>query len=283
MAGLKKNITGLYAAPDCVVAVEAEASSGQWAVKRCGAGTRADGPGFREMAGAALKASGIRGGSVSLSIPDIEASVSVLTFTELPRGSADALRIVKWKAAQEAGLSPELIRLDYQALSRKGDGGVKVLAVAAKKDVIAGYEDAAASVGVEAVRISLHSLSLLNNLREDGRGTDITPVVCVMEGYFAAAFVKGGVLDFYRSRPIVREDDLSKELGASFVYYRGRNPDAAMGRLLVLGEPWAEDAVKKAGFPDAEIFKPGAVLSGGAPLPAGVTGIKVLAALGAAG
>ena len=92
MFGLKKSVTGMALDPGAIVVVRAKKTASGWVLTRsAGAEVRrepagdkskftVDATGFKSSAKDVLEASGIKGGSVSLSIPDIYAKTAIMEF-----------------------------------------------------------------------------------------------------------------------------------------------------------------------------------------------------------
>lgn len=257
MFGLKKSVTGMALDPGAIVVVRARKTGSGWVLTRSGgadvrrepAGDKPkftlDATGFKGSANDALEASGIKGGSVALSIPDIYAKTAILEFEELPARAREADEVVKWKVSRQWYMAPEAISVDYQVLSKGAP--TKVLAVALQKDVVSGYEDALFEMGLSTTNVNIHSLNLLRLIAgREGEGgvADNFSLIMRMGGYFSVSIFRDGVMDFYRCKSLhggVKQ--FVAEVGSSFAFYGGKHPEVGLERAYVVNgdEGFLED------------------------------------------
>ncbi|MEE9614065.1 MAG: hypothetical protein V3W31_03795, partial [Thermodesulfobacteriota bacterium] len=242
-----------------LVLVQAERTGLKWAVKKMAA-SGLDG-GFREAVREAAGPSGIRPDAISLSIPDTLAKTAILDFESLPAKTSEADRVIRWKAASTMYLRPEECAIDYQLLST-GER-VKVLAIAVKREIITGYEDALTGAGFTVRRVGIHSLNILNLFSEYIKGVEDFSFITCEGGRFSVLIFKGGALDFYRAKDITgREQELGRELAASFTFYLSAHKNVHMDRVYFLsGDTGLGEFLADAAGTEAERLKPETVLT----------------------
>lgn len=286
MFGFKKTQTGIYIGRKTICAVEAARDGGVWGVKKYFTESVPEGPSlaaltesFKRM----ISFSGIKAGRVSLSIPDTLVNTVFMDVAELAHDSDEAYEIVRWKAAKLFNRDPQELRVGYQVFEEGGKA--RVLVAAINKETVLIYEDALSAAGMAAERINIHSFNMDNLLSEGFALNGNFSVVSAMDGFLSVRIFKSGVLDFYRCKSVEgREGEIAKELGASFLSYRGRNPDILLDRIYFFeGQDGIEEAIGKISFVQAERIKAESIarLNGIAgPYGADISGL--LAALGAA-
>lgn len=276
-----KKTAGLYLGGNCA-AIRAEKRPSDWVLTGFGRASGAQahgGAGLADCAKRAIEAAGIRKGGIAVSIPDRLAHTVILELDDLPARKREADDAIRLKAGRFLNLSLLDYALSHHTLS--SDRPARVLAVAVKMDVIEGIEDAAASLGLYVERINVHSLNLLN-LFLYGRETprDIS-VITFIDGYFTVMICRGSSLDYYRSRE-ASGPGVARELGASFLSYRGKRPGSTPGKVCLFDAmDGFKDLTRGALDMDVEEVRPEAFLSLNAFSLDGESPVALLAALGA--
>ncbi len=293
--GIKRSVTGMALDIGTIVVVQARRSGPGWLLKRYAGvdipeAAGGEKPrfavsieGFKSSAVDALEASGIRSGNVSLSIPDIFAKTAILEFEELPAKALEADEVVRWKIARTWYMRPEEITVDYQVLSKEPT--VKVLTVAVKRDLVKGYEDALAELGLSTTNVNIHSLNLLRLLRGSVGEAGNFSLIMRMKGYFSVSIFNGGVMDFYRCKSLHGStEQFVGELGASFAFYSGGHPGVGLERsYLFNGDESFTDALETITKKEVVVVRPEDMLKpGGAETGFdGIDTTTLLAAIGA--
>lgn len=285
MFGLKKTQTGIYIGRKTIAAVEVARDKGVWSLKRHFTGPIPDERSLAALTGSfkrMISSSGIKAGKVALSIPDTLVDTVFMDIKELPRDNDEAYEIVRWKAAKGFNRSPKGLRVGYQAFEENGK--VRILVAAINKETVLMYEDALSAIGMRAERINIHSFNLDNLLAERVAPSGNFSVVSAMDRFVSVMIFKNGIPDFYRCKSVEgREEEISKELGVSFLFYRGKNPDIVLDRIYFFdGQDGIEEAIGKMSFAQAERIKGESLVRlNGITLPhrADISGL--LAALGA--
>ncbi len=285
---------------DSLVTVQAKRSGPKWALRRSARARLAGGAVMNPHNGAfdteafgsavknALKESGIRGGEVSLSIPDIMAKTAILEFDERPSNVRETEKVVKWKAARSMYADPEELSMDYSVLSKEPSAlskgpNARVLVVGVKKGFITGPEDSLRALGLRVVRLTIHSFNLLRLIT--GRVGHIVKtgdfaLVLHTGAYFSVSVFRGGVLDFYRCKPLGESPGrFQTELGSSFAYYRGKNPGVRLERIYLFSAASGyEDLAREVSGAEVAHVRPEHLLT----TSGGGGDITLLSALGAA-
>jgi Tfp pilus assembly PilM family ATPase len=295
MFAIKKRVTAMALEAGAIVVLQAKRSGSKWRLKKC-AGVdiplllpeqtprfMVDINEFKDSAAEAIKASGIKARKISLSIPDILAKTVILEFEELPSKMREADRVIKWKVGKALYLSPGDLCVDYRVLSK--EPVIRVLAVAIKKDIISGYEDALTELGFSTNRINIHSLNLLNLLTGRLRKVNNFSLIMRTDGYFSVSIFRDGVMDFYRCKSVHGNGEhLVGELGSSFAFYKGSHHDVELERAYLFNgdKGFVEVVEDLSGTEVVEVSPEGLLTFTKAGGEAGINTTTLLAALGAA-
>lgn len=231
----KRKRAGFYIGNGEVRAVEV-AGNGRPAVIRTWRGDSGhvlSAPGaLKEVISKAISGSDFGTRNISVSIPDTLVRIAVFDFEELPKSKKDTFEIVKARAAKELDLEPVESVFSFQVLPSAPLK--KVLCVVAKRDMIEALEEGVCSSGRRNLRISPHSLNIVNLLSADGEDASI---IIRASDYLAVLIFKSGVLDFYRCKAITGDDvEVKRELVSTFAFYCGRNPGHRVSRVLLFDE-----------------------------------------------
>ncbi len=283
MLWLERTMTGVAITGERAVLVEAGKNGSRVIGKRCFKETLGapDAQGCAAAISGLMRSAGIKRGGVSISLPDTAAGAAILNFSELPSKKSEAAELVKWRVCKEFYYRPSEHTVGYQVLG--SEDGMKVFAVAVKKELVERIEGAISEAGLGVKRINIHSLNLANLL--EGATGDYA-AVAEMDGYFTAMFFKDGGLNFYRCKGI--NGGAERELAATMAFYGGINGQPALGRVYVFSSNEAfVDGVKKAA-PQSTVLsvKPAELVRCEGELAELIDGVDsnaILSALGAAG
>ncbi len=232
-----KKITSLVINRDCVLAVEGIKRGDRLSSLKT-AEARLMGAASSSVYANALselkRSCGLKG-RVALSLPDTFARTLILEFDELPSKKAEALEVVRWKAAKQLYLRPEECRVDYQTFN--SSGSIKALVLVAKEKDILAVEQALESSGIIADKINIHSLNLINLISVRNEPDTDASIILGMEGYITIMFLRGGSLDFYRCKEIegAARDGLN-EMVSTISYYNGRNSGFIPARTYIFSD-----------------------------------------------
>lgn len=231
-----------------IVAVHAEKSGQKWALKWCSKEdlpdpadptVSTDDDPLKASAKMLLNLHGfkVKGeGFAYLSIPDIVAKSTILDFDELPQNPEEAASVIRWKSARGLFLEPDECSVGFQSLTRDlgSSEGERVLSVCAPRETVGAYEDAVRQAGFAVPLVSIHSLNILNLFSTTLDGLADFTFIVKFNGYFSVIFIKDGIPDFYRCKEVSGRDDFISEVGHSFTFYFGKNPDADAGKVFIL-------------------------------------------------
>ena len=138
---------------------------------------------------------------VALSLPDHCGYVMTLEVDRFPRLRGEGKEVVAWQIGKLlSGLSE--LQFDYQVLTRSPGGGVRLLVIAAEKDVVAAYENLIRQAGFIPEQVGFYGLNVYRHWRYrlDPEG-DAILVSLNQEGIVVQSF-RDGVLEYYRSRAV---------------------------------------------------------------------------------
>jgi type IV pilus assembly protein PilM len=138
---------------------------------------------------------GARKRDVTLIVPDAAVRVLLLDFDSLPGKQVEALPVVRFRLKKLLPFDAEDAVVSYQVMA-SGKDGLKLVAVAIPREVLAEYEGVVAGAGYLAGAVLPSTLAALAGLTE----SDV-PLLTVNAGISSVttAIVKGGVLLLHRS------------------------------------------------------------------------------------
>jgi Tfp pilus assembly PilM family ATPase len=177
----------------------------------------------------------------ALVVPDSAARLSLLHFDQAPSRAQDLDQLVRWQLRKSTPFPLEdAVVTQTQAVA---DGeGLSVAAVVARKDVIAQYEAAAASVGIDAGLVDLSSLNVMNAIMAAGAGvTGDWLVVHLSAEATTLAILRGQSLMFYRHRASIDDEPLSALVHQTAMYHEDRLGGRAFERVWLCGPDVATD------------------------------------------
>lgn len=245
MLGIKKTYTCAAIGRGDVVLVEASRVNGKWSLKKCNGAAMPDTEAtIKDAISNVVVSSGMRGGTISLSIPDSFTLSTMLDFEELPQKKDEAKEVIKWRMSKELYIKPDDYRIDHTVVSR--DNGVRVLAVAVKDSFLRAYEEAFSCSGFVIENIRNHAVCLFNFLGEAVKDEqDFAVIVC--NSSLSIMFFRNGKLAFYRCCNLNEADDNAfKETSSTFKHYMGKNPGSKPIKAYIFGggTPFSEDIRK---------------------------------------
>lgn len=138
---------------------------------------------------------------IALSLPDHCGYVLTLDIDRFPRLRGEGKEVVAWQLGKLLpGLSE--LQFDYQVLTRSAGGAVRLLVIAAEKEVVGEYEKLISQAGFIPEHIGFYGLNVYRHWRYrlDPEG-DAILVSLNQEGIVVQSF-RDGVLEYYRARAV---------------------------------------------------------------------------------
>jgi type IV pilus assembly protein PilM len=179
---------------------------------------------------------GSRPASVALIIPDVAARVSVVRFEQVPQRREDLDQLVRWQVRKAAPFPIDDASVSYSPGARSADGSAEFIVVLARNDVIKGYEDVCADVGLHAGLVDIASFAVVNLALAAARSTDGDwLVVHTRPEYTSIAIVRSGDLIYFRNRPEDDEESLTDAVHQTAMYYQDRLAGQGFARVLLGG------------------------------------------------
>ena len=173
---------------------------------------------------------------VALIIPDVAARVSVVRFEHVPHRREDLDQLVRWQVRKAAPFAIDDASVSYSPGARGTDGSAEFIVVLARNDVIKGYEDACADVGLHAGLVDIASFAVVNLALAAARSTDGDwLVVHTRPEYTSIAIVRSGDLIYFRNRPEDDEESLTDAVHQTAMYYQDRLAGQGFARVLLGG------------------------------------------------
>ena len=178
---------------------------------------------------------GSRPARVALIIPDVAARVSVVRFEQVPQRREDLDQLVRWQVRKAAPFPIDDASVSYSPGARSTDGSAEFIVVLARNDVIKGYEDACADVGLHAGLVDIASFAVVNLALATARSTGDWLVVHTRPEYTSIAIVRSGDLIYFRNRPEDDEESLTDAVHQTAMYYQDRLAGQGFARVLLGG------------------------------------------------
>lgn len=141
------------------------------------------------------------GREVTLVVPDSTVRVLLLDFDTLPTKADDALPVVRFRLKKLLPFDADDAAVSYQIMDGKpGRGGLRVVAVAIPREVLAEYEAVIREAGFEPGAVLPSTIAAISGLGDTSADGDHAALI-VNAGPQAVttAIVKGGVLLLHRS------------------------------------------------------------------------------------
>lgn len=177
----------------------------------------------------------------ALVVPDSAARLSLLHFDQAPSRAQDLDQLIRWQLRKSTPFPLEEAIVSQTQAVPDGDG-LSVAAVVARKDVIAQYEAAVASVGIDAGLVDLSSLNVMNAIIAAGAGvTGDWLVVHLSAEATTLAILRGQSLMFYRHRTSIDDEPLGALVHQTAMYHEDRLGGRAFERVWLCGTDVATD------------------------------------------
>jgi type IV pilus assembly protein PilM len=139
------------------------------------------------------------GREVTLVVPDSTVRVLLLDFDSLPAKAADALPVVRFRLKKLLPFDADDAAVSYQIMQGKAGGsrgGVRVVAVAIPREVLAEYEAVVREAGFEPGAVLPSTMAAISGLGDEA---EAGLVVNAGPQAVTTAIVQGGVLVLHRS------------------------------------------------------------------------------------
>ncbi len=176
-----------------------------------------------------------RGQSIALLIPDTVVRVFILPFETLPRSSADALPLLRWRLKKSVPFDVEETAVSWTRQTGR-EGNLEIVAAVSRQRIIREYEEVIESLGTEAGVIMSSTLATLPLLEEQGS----TLLVRISGRTLTTAIVRGANLCVYRSTEMPFGPELLEpktvldEIFPALAYYQD-TWDGTMDRARLCG------------------------------------------------
>lgn len=131
----------------------------------------------------------------ALIIPDQAARLFMLDFDKLPRNTAEAIELVRWRLKKSVPFDIDASAVSFTAHRRENDW--HVISVVTPQSVVHQYEALLASVGLSVSRITLSSLAVMPLVPDTDAGS--TLLVKLNPPWLTTVVVRGGELCLFRT------------------------------------------------------------------------------------
>ncbi len=180
----------------------------------------------------------------ALVIPDTAAKVTLLRFEAVPEQPRDLEQLIRLQLRKALPFPVDQAQVSIEEGRADGEGREFVV-VAARRDVVAGYEQVCASAGLHAGTVDISTVNVLNTvlLADAARGHDPRDWLLVRVGaeYSSFAIVREGHVIFFRTRPTDAEENLADVVHQTRMYFEDRLAGEGFDRVLLAGGSESSD------------------------------------------
>lgn len=180
----------------------------------------------------------------ALIVPDTAAKVTLLRFEAVPEQPRDLEQLIRLQLRKALPFPVDQAQVSIVE-GRSDEEGHEFVAVAARRDIVAGYEQACASAGLHAGTVDISTLNVLNAVllgdgTQGGHPGDWL-LVRVGSEYSSFAIVRGGHVIFFRTRPTDAEENLADVVHQTRMYFEDRLAGQGFSRVLLAGGSESSD------------------------------------------
>ncbi|HUY13130.1 MAG TPA: hypothetical protein VMX16_05775 [Terriglobia bacterium] len=161
---------------------------------------RANVAGAEELRGALRRVTeviGLGDSRFALLVPDAAVRVSLVSFEAIPSKAQEFEALLCWRIKDNLPFATDEARLSYQE-NWRGENEVEILVLAAKAEVLAGYEAELGAVEASAVLVLPSTIALLPLTPENGGDPQLLIHLC--GDWVTSAVICGKRLRFWRTR-----------------------------------------------------------------------------------
>jgi Tfp pilus assembly PilM family ATPase len=174
---------------------------------------------------------------VALILPDPVAKVSLVRIDKVPARAQDLDQLIRWQVRKAAPFRIEDASLSWVPGVALDGGGREFIVTAARRDVIASYEDACEASGAHAGIVDLATFNLINTvlaaMRSEAAGDWL--LVHIGPDYATLAVVRGSDLVFFRNRGAVGPTELADLVHQTAMYHEDRLGGGGFSRVILAG------------------------------------------------
>lgn len=174
----------------------------------------------------------------ALILPDTVAKVSLLRFEKLPAKMQELEQLVRWQMKKAVPFRIEEAQLSWVEGGRKDGPGREYLVLAARRDIIHGYEQACDAAGVHTGIVDIASTNMVNAALATipGAVTGDWLLVHTAPEFATLIVVRHGRVIFYRNRPAEGGVlDIGDLVHQTAMYFEDRLGGSAFHRVILAG------------------------------------------------
>jgi type IV pilus assembly protein PilM len=173
---------------------------------------------------------------IALLLPDPAARVSLVRFEQVPTRAEDLEQLVRWQVKKSAPFPIDDAMLSYMPAGISPEGGHEFLVVAARRDVVRGYEAVCEELGMHAGLVDLSTFGVVNAcLAVPGARNSDWLLVHVRPAFTSLAIVRGGSVIFFRNLSGEDAGTLVDVVHQTTMYYQDRLGGGGFSQVLLTG------------------------------------------------
>ena len=177
----------------------------------------------------------------ALIIPDLAARVSLVRFDQVPSRRDDLDQLIRWQIRKSLPFPLEEASITHSAGARL-ESGREFIVVAARKDVVAEYDDA----GIHAGLVDLATMAVANLYLAGGTPSGDWLIVHMRPEYTSIAIVRGSDLIFFRNQAESDAEPLADVVHQTVMYYQDRLAGQRFSKVLAGGRSGLAGGVEAA-------------------------------------
>jgi type IV pilus assembly protein PilM len=173
---------------------------------------------------------------IALVLPDTVAKVSLIRFEKVPAKAQDLDQLIRWQVRKAAPFRIEDALVSWIPGLALDGGGREFIVSVARKDLIAGYEQACEGAGAHAGVVDLASFNLINTvLAATSSATGDWLLVHIGADYATLAVVRGQDLVFFRNRGAAGPAEFADLVHQTAMYHEDRLGAGRFSRVVLTG------------------------------------------------
>jgi hypothetical protein len=178
-----------------------------------------------------------RSGKIHVALPDASVKVLIQRITDLPKDPRDIGRMLVWRTASTYGIPEQQLRVSWENRGMDSDNRHVFLVAVGMEPVMAEYEDAFKSAGMQPVLLAPAGLARFNFYAPTLPETGIMAYLGLFDEEIALFVFSDGLPLFYRitRKGMLREDGSSaiNDVDLLIQYYNSEFPENEIEKFFI--------------------------------------------------
>lgn len=182
-----------------------------------------------------------RGTRLSVTLPDTAGRIMLLDVEGRFKSRSEGLDIIRWKLKKSMPFDVADSHLDYQQLTVRENGSLALLVALVSRSVIGQYEELITSAGLLPARIDFNIFNLFRTFERRLSTLEDGALVSFFDGILGIMIFSDSIPEFIRikdlSSAVAVDSRVYMEINSSFLVYRERFPERALGYVACIAPP----------------------------------------------